>query len=265
MSIAVAMLALSGAAAAYAEKPVYVTSAAVENKPVVSPDPSKGYALLRSFKPVSLYVIRVPDADDRKIYEEARAAALAEERAKFPDRMKSYERNMAAYERTKGTDPAVKMPEKPLEPTADNFEYPAYELLAQVNLGGSNRFAKGEKGASVYLRELKPGRYRIYGSGQMSASQAVCFCMGSVAFDVKAGEVADLGMLVAPDGLMPVTDAMPTDARLAQWTVRPAHYRAVGKLPNYFGVNVSRIQPIPSVIAYDRDRIVDLAPQSPAP
>ena len=89
--------------------------------------------------------------------------------------------------------------------------------------------------------------------------------MGSVKFEVKAGEVTDLGKLAGPDALTPVSSDMNVDPRLAQWKVAPARYSPIGKLPNYFGVNVTRVQPIPSVIGYDRDRIIDLTGgQSPS-
>ena len=254
-----------GSAAIAAKDPIYVTSTAVGNKPTLSADPAKGYALFRSTMPTSIYLIRVPDAADLKIYNETRAEALAEERAKYPRRMKSYERDVAIYERSHGTNPAVTMPKKPIEPTEENFEYPAFETLAGAMLGGGGRFAKGEKGYSVYLQELTPGTYRIYGSGALLMGLGHCFCMGSVKFDVKAGEVADLGTLNAPDRLMPFRDGMAIDQRLSQWTVKPATFRPVGKLPNYFGVNVTRIQPIESVIAYDRDKILDATkPQPPS-
>lgn len=253
-----------GAAAATAKDPVYVTSTAVGNKPTLSADPAKGYALLRTTMPTELYVIRVPDAADLKAYNDARAAALAEERVKYPRRMKSYERDVAIYERSHGTNPAITMPEKPIEPTEENFEYPAFETLAGATLGGGGRFAKGEKGYSVYLQELTPGAYRIYGSGALLLGFGHCFCMGSVKFDVKAGEVVDLGTLNAPDGLVPFRNGMAVDPRLSQWTVKPATFKPVGKLPNYFGVNVTRIQPIESVIAYDRDKILDATKPQPS-
>lgn len=264
LSFLLASALFFGSVMAEAKDPVYVTSTAVGNKPVVSADPAKGYALLRSTMPTGLYLIRVPDAADLKIYTDARAAALAEERAKYPRRMKSYERDVVIYERSRGTNPAITMPEKPIEPTEKNFEYPAFETLAGATLGGGARFAKGEKGYSVYLQELKPGTYRIYGSGALLMGVGHCYCMGSVKFDVKAGEVVDMGTLNAPDGLIPFRDGMSTDPRLSQWTVKPATFRPVGKLPNYFGVNVTRIQPIESVIAYDRDKILDVTQQQPS-
>ena len=48
------------------------------------------------------------------------------------------------------------------------------------------------------------------------------------------------------------------DPRLTSATILPAAFKPVGKLPNYFGVVVSRIPEMPGVLRYNRDRIVDL-------
>ncbi len=43
-----------------------------------------------------------------------------------------------------------------------------------------------------------------------------------------------------------------------------AEFSAVGKINNFYGQMVARIAPIDGVIAYDRDRVIDLR-AAPAP
>jgi hypothetical protein len=112
--------------------------------------------------------------------------------------------------------------------------------------------------------------------------------MGTVAFDAKAGEITDVGsvMVSATDALIyprmlekakqedveglrsgaitmmrltPSSGTMPVDPRLASYKIVPATYRAAGPVPNYYGVQVDRLTAIPGVLAYDRDKIVDVA------
>jgi len=226
----------------------YATSKSVDNQPAVTQDPAKAYILLRSDDPSSLMLMRIADAADQARYDAARTETLAEEHEKYLGRLKAYERDNKG-----GTI------ERPVEPTEANFVYPSFGETATITLGGGGRFAKGSNGYSVYLQEITPGSYRIYGMGPIMQGLGACYCMGSVRFEAKAGEVTDLGTLTGVNALTPVTPEVATDPRLAQWTIRPARYRAVGKLPNFHGVPVTRIMPIAGVLAYDRDRIIDLA------
>ena len=89
--------------------------------------------------------------------------------------------------------------------------------------------------------------------------------MGSVKFTVNAGEVVDLGMISRGGALVPSLAGSDIDPRLADWPVKAADYKAVGKLPNYFGLTLSRIPPIAGVIGYTRDRIVDLTAERTEP
>lgn len=130
------------------------------------------------------------------------------------------------------------------------------------------------------MQAVTPGVYRIYGPITVVPNGAVmgtCLCMGSVSFEARAGEIVDMGTLLvkAPateelasphaEGirplnfqLMPAAADMAVDARLKDATIRPAAYRPVGKLPNYYGIEVGRITEMPGIIGYDRDRIIDL-------
>ena len=261
--------------AAKEKPPVFVVAAAVKDKPVVTLDPAKAYILLRTASATPLYLMRVPTAEDQATYDRVRAAAFAEAREKYAKKAASYEKAKSAAAKT----PGLSVPEKPVEPTEANFEFVPFGMMASVGIGPMNRFAKS-KDSSTYLHEVTPGSYRFY--GQLAAPSGVapvgsCFCMGSVKFDAAAGAVVDLGVIdppeaidrVAGDSSRPVLgSARPLfhpagadtaiDPRLTSARILPAAFKPVGKLPNYFGVVVSRIPEMPGVLRYDRDRIVDL-------
>lgn len=265
------MLAATLAAApatAVAKDAKFVEASAVADKPTVALDPARGHILLRSPSQISLYLMKMPSEQDRVVYDSLREEALADAR-------KSYARKLAAYERDRkavsGTQ--ARQPEKLIEPTEANFEFTPFELLATVPIGPMNRFAKGQGGASTYLHAVTPGRYRVYGpiaAGANGAMVGACYCMGSVSFEARAGEIVDIGALanldapimagavVASSAPKGHAAAPPLDPRLTGMMVRPAQFRPVGKLPNHFGIAITRLPEMAGVMRYDRDRIVDL-------
>lgn len=258
------------------DRPVFVTSGYVPDKPTVAFDSSQAYVMLRSDTQMPLLLMKVPTAEDQAAYDRLRAEAFAEARTKYLKKKADYDRAVRASAKT-----GYAVPEKPVEPTEANFEFTAFGMMALVSLGPLNRFAKGDGGASTYLQQLTPGEYRIYGPvlyGAQGVMAGTCFCMGSVKFEARAGEITDLGVILAkataakptqgdssspipitiPDYLGPAPASMPLDPRLAQFKVQRAVYRPVGKLPNYFGITIGRIPEMAGVMRYDRDRIVDL-------
>jgi hypothetical protein len=101
-----------------------------------------------------------------------------------------------------------------------------------------------------------------------------CFCMGTVMFDAPAGKVTDLGRLSLPDdwdlppapvnpagirsfALLPVTGPLQEIGRLQGLPAEKAELHAADKMPNSFGVAVDRLAPIPGILAYDRDKVID--------
>jgi hypothetical protein len=274
---ALAVASCATPAVARDKTPPFVESAAVKDKPAVVLNPAKAYILLRTDAAGPMQLMRVPSAEDQARYDRLRAEAYAEAREKYAKKQKSYERAVADAAK----DPAVRVPEKPVEPTEANFEFTPFGLMAGVAIGPINRFAKGEGGASTYLHEVTPGEYRVYGPVAVGPNGMIgtCFCMGSVRFEARAGEITDMGVILSrqapsvkappgdssmpqlvniPDYLGPAPATLPLDPRLASFTIRRAVYRPVGKLPNYFGVALGRIPEMPGVLRYDRDRIVDL-------
>ncbi len=51
---------------------------------------------------------------------------------------------------------------------------------------------------------------------------------------------------------------------LAQYPHAKAELRAAGKRNNFLNAQVSRIPPVPGVLAYDRDAVIDLVAQAEA-
>jgi hypothetical protein len=204
--------------------------------------------------------MKYPSVEDSSIYAKMKADALAKERKRYPGKLANYRTAIASYNVLKRTNGSEKEPVKPLEPTEENFVFTPFDLLAGTSVGPLNRFAKGDQGKSVYLQSLTPGSYRIYGivSVTPEAVTGTCYCMGSVKFTVKAGEITDLGTAKGGNSISPTRPTEEIDPRLKDWPIHAADYRAVGKLPNYFGITIGRIAPIKDVIEYDRDQIVDL-------
>jgi len=278
-----ALIALSLALPAVAKEkaPVFVETAAVKDKPSVALNSAKAYVMLRSDIAVPLYLMKVPSAGDQAIYDKFRADMLAKAHEKYVKKQAEYDaakKDRASAPKGSALPP---LPDKPIEPTEANFQFTPFPLLAGVSIGPINRFAKADGGLSTYLQELTPGEYRIYGplaASPNAAAMGSCFCMGSVAFTAKAGEIVDLGVIAAkanlsakrPEGdssapvisdgpfLVPAGASLAVDPRLSGAHIVPARFRPVGKLPNYFGLPINRMPAIPGVMRYDRDRIVDL-------
>lgn len=286
MKFAIAALvaaSLTGPALAKNDNPVFVISNAIKDKPgPVTIAPTMAYVMMRSDAAMPLYIMKMPSAEDQAGYDKMRAAALVKARTKFAKKQKEYEAAVRANADLPKGSTRQALPEQPIEPTEANFEFTPFPLLAGVSLGPLNRFAKGgENGLSTYLEELTPGDYRIYGPMAVmpnGAAMGSCFCMGSVAFTAKAGEVVDLGVVdvnftepmkrpagdsskpLLHDGqfLVPAPAGAVVDSRLAGVKVVPARFRPVGKLPNYYGMTLARMPAMPGVMRYDRDRIIDL-------
>lgn len=262
------------------EKVVFVEAAVVKDRPAVTLNPDKAYIMVRADGAVPLHLMRVPSAEDQVTYDRLRAEALVEAHGKYVKKMASWEREKKAYDSTPKGTARRPLPEKPVEPTEANFEFTPFGILTGVSIGPLNRFAKGTDGdkTSTYVQEITPGHYRIYGMMSVLAGGGAygsCFCMGSVMFEAKAGEITDLGRFASrelpkrdgSDNAKPMAFAFdyrqavagdPVDTRLNTMPVRPAMLRPIGKLPNYYGMTIDRFPALDGVMRYDRDRIVDL-------
>jgi hypothetical protein len=149
-----------------------------------------------------------------------------------------------------------------------------------VEIWWQPRFTSGGADGNSYFRALPPGRYVVYGNlmlGRDNIGMGMCLCMGSLSFEARPGQITDLGRIDfrrpdpasgrrpwAPD-IVPYADTMALPARLAGLPRAPAEYRAAGKVPNYFGVEIDRHSALPGILAYERDRVIDARTGEPAP
>jgi hypothetical protein len=280
MIITAAAAALAVPAAATA-KPAF--SQQFKSTTAVSIDPTKAYLLVRS--PVSLDVklLRVARPDEVAAYNVERAAALVTARAKYFKKLASYNQEAKAWNGYDAADRArMPKPERPIEPTEDNFGFKAIESDKFVTVWGGRVF---DKASEARLIAVDPGTYRIYGQifeGTNGSSIGFCLCMGSVQFDAAPGRITDLGSIRYPlsealkdkvepswNGLTkgkggltamrvePMAAADPVPASLAALPREAAAYRAAGKIDNFFGVMIQRLTALPGVLSYKRDEVID--------
>lgn len=275
------------ALAAFTLVPAIAQGQAIEEKNLVSGkvslDPAKGYIFIQSAMRSQGLFLRVPDDETRTEYQKDWDEAFAKAQKKYASAIKNWEIDAKVARETK-----AKMPVKPEEPTRETFTIGPIELRDQVAYGPMFVFAKSETQFS-YLTAVKPGSYIYYGPIYYApglAPAGLCYCMGSVRFDVKAGVITDLGnsLVALPKAaepfdvqtqlmmkmdkerrakgkasLIPAMDpAYGVPASLNSLPAVQAELRASGKINNFYGIPVSRIAPIAGVLGYRRDTVVDL-------
>jgi hypothetical protein len=264
---------------------------AIDEKNVISGkaalDPGKGYIFVRSGARSAGTFLRVPDDATRAEYQQDWEKALVKAQKRYKNQLQDWRFDAMLAEKNKQP-----VPEKPEAPTRQNFTIASIEARDAVSFGPMFAYAKGESAVS-YLTAVKPGTYIWYGPlVQIPAGGAsgTCFCMGTIRFEVKPGTITNLGdyLFVAPrttesldvltrEGLAKVREKAERDAggpvevisntaapsyelpdSLKAWPATRANFQAHGKLNNFFGVYVSRIAPIEGVIAYRRDKVIDV-------
>ncbi|NML04513.1 hypothetical protein [Sphingomonas sp. G-3-2-10] len=258
--------------------------------------PDRAYLIIRVHKPKGVptfepVLMRIPARAEMDAYNVAKAQAFAEAEPKLKaERERALARKSqaeAAGKKFNGDIPPV--------PSLETFNF-VYAGTLNVNAIANNwPFVKGQPD-SLFLVETLPGDFVLYGASWGMGWQGlhVCFCLGTVGFTAKAGEVTDLGTfyadaaksksivpeLAAETGFGPSSD---TPNVLIAGTVRPVapgtalppalagvtvvrgEYRAVGKYfnPNAGGVN--RLVPVPGVLSYDRGKVIDVKSGKEAP
>lgn len=279
--VVAALIAVSAPAVAVAQ--------AVADKPTVALDPAKAYVMYATYKGgQAMELIRDPDASDIATYKAAKARALAKARKRYASKLRTWQDQSDPKRAT----PGVAAGPKPVEPTDDTFAFHPIELDTMVPIGPMNRFSKaGEQ--SVYLHEVVPGNYTVYGpifALPNGTAVGTCLCMGTVQFKVEPGAVTDMGFMVGnmvelnrqlkETGASPIRDPLElpegmttfaidqnragriADPRIGTYPVRSAIYRPAGKRSNWHGVTVDRLSAMPAIFRYERDRQIDLT--SPA-
>ena len=257
----------------------------VKDKPAIALDPDTSYMIVRSRAGAASFAfIRMAEEADIADYRARRAVALDKAHRKWVRRHETWARNMAAYKK----DPVLRNPgPEPVEPTDANLSFTPIDVENMISFGPLNRFAKGD--TAVYVYGVRPGRYAFYGPIMTlpnGAAAGTCMCMGTFEFEVKPGQIVDVGTLVlnlpierekakaagapAPKTALDLPAALTStsweapaagakiDPRLASYTVVPADLRASRRVPNYLGLEIDRLTPVEGVLAYRRDRIVDV-------
>lgn len=270
-------LALAGPAAAEKLKPDVAEYKAIELKNIVAGkakiDPAKAYIFIRSpqYRANGIF-LKAPSPEEIANYEAKWREEFAEAKADYPGKLARYN---AAKEA--GRPPK----DKPVEPTEENFAIDPIEMRMIVAFGPQFVFDKTEapEKSFSYLIEVEPGEYTYYGPMFYLPGTPVggtCYCMGSVKFPAKAGQITSLGDFLSqgwadrnaleaatvvreflPDRPARDTDWSVPDS-LKAYTIAKAELRAAGKRNNFLNALVGRMPPVPGVLGYDRDVPVDL-------
>ncbi|NML04515.1 hypothetical protein [Sphingomonas sp. G-3-2-10] len=214
----------------------------------------KAYILYRG-PTTRLTLLRAPLEADREAYRAERAKALKDAQARA---------NMVARL-------------KPLVITDATLVHPPIEMRMRVELQPSD-FLTGPDGEELLLVAVQPGNYTVYGAigwGEFGFGGR-CLCMGTVSFEARAGQITDMGrvLIVEPDDLpregepqfpgrrsmtiVPATAPVRMPAPFEDATVAPAEYRAADKIPNFLKIDIDRLTPMPGVLGYERDKVIDL-------
>lgn len=266
----------------------------VADRPTVTIDPTKAYLLVNAEFALSLTLIREPTPSEIEQWNADRAEALVDAQRRYVRQVRRYESDLRLYRAAQSSgNRSVRQPEIPVEPTDATFQFTPIELRQMYSFGPQNRFAKSGgsvmvvSGNSTYLTQLPAGTYHLYGPVSVmpnGGAMGYCLCMGTISFELPAGQITNLGEVINPlaqraatfgeqpvppqmepdssvtaFGLEPATTSSAVDPRLSNLTVVPAVLRPGRRFANWYGLAVDRISPITGVIAYRRDQMVDLS------
>ena len=275
--VAGALALIAAPAAAEKLKPDNAEYRAIELKNLISGkvaiDPAKAYIFVRSPQNRTNGVfLKAPSAEEIANYEAKWREEFEKELKRYPGRLKNWE---IAQKSGRSRD------EKPVEPTEATFAITPIEMRMMVPFGPQFVFDKTEEPdkSFSYLIEVEPGEYTWLGPILYLPGTPVfgtCYCMGSVKFEAKAGQITSLGDFLSlgwadrkalelstfERTLLPDRPAVPTDwsvpESLAKYPNARAELRAAGKRNNFLSALVGRIPPVPGVLAYERDVPIDL-------
>lgn len=243
-------------------------------------DPQKSYIFFRTNERLPLRLLREVSPAQRTAWEAQRQRGLERARRGFAGRLRDWQQLEAECRGSQAPACLNREPQRPVEPTDANFTIPPPELDNFLDISPGPQFTR-DGHDYTYLMTVDPGTYIVYGQVVLTSQTGgtgICLCMGSVRFEAPAGRIVDLGELHYPiaealeaggtvnpgispltsHAIVPPTAAMATPDRLAGLPVVPAEFRAADKMPNYFGVQISRLAAMPGVLGYERDRVIDL-------
>ena len=244
----------------------------------VTRDPEMGYILVGGIGGAMGTFMRFPDDVTRTAWEQDRSDALAKALKKYPAMVSDWQFIVDSLKKNGSKGP---YPPKPVEPTIDSVEVVPLDMRDMITFGPQFRFTKGAR--TSFLTTAKPGVYYWVGVPSLP-----CMCMGTVQFEVKAGQVTNLGNMLwalpqqkqdltvaqleainaadmrakagkpaRPDAYASPDLDMTVPDSLKDWPVVTAELHAHGKFNNYGAAIVSRLAPIPGVLSYRRDTVID--------
>ena len=261
----------------------------VKDKPEIALDPATAYIAVRNADAASFSFIRIADEANLADYKARRAAALVKAHAKWERRHATWIKNRDAYLKdARNGRPAIRPPgPEPVEPNDANLAFTPIDVENLISFGPANRFSKSA--ASIYIQGVRPGRYAFYGpimTAGNGSHAGMCMCMGTFEFEAKPGQITDIGTMILmfdvergrartagtppprttidlPETVTSVSWRLPVagdriDPRLASYTIVPAELHAGRRVPNYLGLEIDRVMPIDGVLAYRRDKVIDV-------
>lgn len=222
-------------------------------------DPAFGYIFNHGSTRFMGTFLKVPSAEEVTEYEAEWQKGFDKAKAKYEKQMKAYPKEVAAAKSA-----SMKIPEAPVEPTPENFSIGNIETRTTLSIGPQFVFSKAS--GFSYLSKVRPGTYIYYGPlflTQNGGYSGTCYCMGTVKFDVKPGVVTNMGdifsqLLLDGGGSVKLNPNYALPASLEKLPHENGEIVASGKIDNFFGVMIDRLAPIEGVMAYQRDKVVDL-------
>ncbi len=244
----------------------------------------RAYILLTGTARTTGTFYKTPTAADEALYQEEWEEEYAKAREKYERKLKKYEKELAD-QRAGRLRRGYKIMDKPEEVTRENFSIGPLVQRLDRSWGPSFVFDKaqnedGEKTFS-YLMEVDPGEYTYYGALLFSPNGSytgTCMCMGSIKFAAEPGVITNLGDFAMMqwfddeagreanvlwdevsqkrEPARPIDYTVPNG--LADYEVVRADLHAAGKVDNWYGIMIGRFPPMEGVLAYERDRIVDV-------
>jgi hypothetical protein len=247
----------------------------------VTVNPQKAYIFFRAPEKVEISFLRQVTPEQITQWRARRAEALPRALERYSRAQRDYDRMVRSCERQR--QPCMTM-SRPTPVTDETFYFPPPELQNFLPVSKGPQFSQLEGGGYTYLIEVPPGTYTLYGTMTSNAYSAsgFCLCMGSLRFDARAGQIADIGEIryaadlarqvqhvptigrVSSIEIVPYAAAMTRPDRLANLPIVAAELRAADKMPNYYGVFIDRHPAVPGILRYERDRVIDARTGQPA-
>ena len=249
-------------------------------------DPGTAYIFYRSTMKLNLMFLREVTPEDRKAWEAKRDEAFRRAEARYQRDLSQWQKQDEFYRTSSEVDRMhFARPVKPAPVARDTFAFSPPELDNFTPAGAGPRVDDAD-GPFDYLIAVEPGTYALYGPMVVGANGGVgtCLCMGSVKFEAVPGKIVDIGLIAFPRfeshdnaamrlrgpkampvlQVTPASAALPLPPRLNGLPVVAADLHAAGKVPNYYGIEVDRLPAITGVLAYRRDRVIDVKSEGAA-